>query len=854
MQDLTDSESRFDRAVLAAHPDLLTVIDVRTESEVWARGSLGWIGGREDDGLPDRIVYPDDVGQVQEANAAACLLPDGQAISARCRWVHPNGSRRWVSRRITPFERDDTGAVTQLLVSARDVNDIVQAEEQQVTAALHDPLTGLPNRVLLADRLSTALKRNSRSGGLVPVLFCDLDGFKHVNDSSGHRAGDQVLIVTAERLRAALRPQDTVARVGGDEFVVVLEAAAHSEQEVPPTAEEDGGDNQLDSVSGATWERRDETLIVVNRLMTALSQPITVRSDAEGSGGEVVHEVSVSIGVTFARPGCDSLEVLREADTAMYRAKARGKDRYEVFDSSFRAEALERSHVERALRAALPSLHVAESVDPAGNDRRDPPGDTRGPAEVTTGSNGLSVQYQPIFQLDGLRLVGVEALARFTDAHGLTLPPNEFIPVAEETGLIAPLGRAVLERACSDLAEWHAKLPAWRHLGVAVNVSARQAGLVDLVSDVRDALQRSGLAANLLTLELTESVLLDAGPSTRNALAELHRDGVRISIDDFGTGYASLRYLAVLPVSSVKIDRSFTSGLPDDPTSAIIVRTVASLAHDLGISCVAEGIETDAQLEALPAGLQGQGFLLGRPVSATEILRLLNTPDPHPGIRTRRIMTTSPESPDLAETSGAGQNLRGANNLGDVRPAAKATRPTRPSEEQREGTTVSREDRADERDKQADRRDRLADRRDSVADGRDAATNRHDADLWELLALAEDRDRSAQAADDDASVRDRLADQREKPARSDNAGDVSERKSAALDRLRSARDRQASATDRAALSASLEETFGIAEDRLQAARERAAARADRDGKSQDRASADRLTTRHRRPEPTRHNR
>jgi EAL domain-containing protein (putative c-di-GMP-specific phosphodiesterase class I) len=265
---------------------------------------------------------------------------------------------------------------------------------------------------------------------------------------------------------------------------------------------------------------------------------------------------------------------------------------------------VERGRVEHVLRAAL-----ERAAGPAG------PVD--GPV--------LSLVYQPIVDLDTERLVGVEALARLRDADGLPIGPDVFIPIAEETGLIAPLGRLVLETACADLAAWHGRHPAHRALTMAVNLSARQLGLVDLTGDVQAALRRTGVPAACLTLELTESVLLEAGPSATTALHTLHGWGVGISIDDFGTGYASLRYLTQLPVTAVKVDRSFTSGLPDDPAAATIVRAVSTLARELGLSCVVEGIETDAQLRTLPPGVLGQGYLLGRPQTADDLEQTLRS-------------------------------------------------------------------------------------------------------------------------------------------------------------------------------------------------------------------------------------
>jgi len=600
--------------VVQASPDLLFVLDVRSEHLVWSSAALvrilGWtaegLSGAEP-GVYDQLVHPDDVVRLRAATAATGELPDGGVISMRSRVRHLDGRFVWLSGRLTPFARDETGRVTQVLGVARDVSDIVEAEQQLALAALHDPLTGLANRALLADRLRTALLRHTRTGQVVPVLFCDLDGFKHVNDTCGHHAGDRVLVETARRLRSALRPQDTIARVGGDEFVVVLEPAPLVGDDRRTVAADDPAGGTGHAGADRHWDVRTEALAVADRLMAALSVPVV------GEGDEGEHVVTVSIGLTFARPGSDPDEALRDADSALYRAKGRGKNRHEIFDGSFRTEALERGHIEHALRAGLAGCDSAA-------DRQ---GSVEGAQRADRSPCRLSVVYQPVFDRAGPRLVGVEALARLTDRHGLPLQPADFIPVAEDTGLIAPLGRVVLEMACRDLADWHAKHPAWRHLGVAVNLSARQAGLADLVADVRQALHSTGLAPGLLTLELTESVLLEAGQSTLTALTTLTADGVRLAIDDFGTGYASLRYLAQLPVTSVKIDRSFTAGLPDDPTSATIVRTVAGLARDLGITCVVEGVETDAQLVALPPGVHGQGYLLGRPIPAQNIAEQL---------------------------------------------------------------------------------------------------------------------------------------------------------------------------------------------------------------------------------------
>lgn len=558
----------FHDAVLAASPDLIDIVDAHTLAVLWSSRDVAGVPAPLRTAADDAVLHPDDVHLVRGACDAARHLADGEVASLRYRIRSGEGRYRWFSRRITPFAREPGGLVRQLLGVARDITETVEVERRLADAALHDPLTGLPNRRLLTDRLDAALKEVPADGQVV-VLFCDLDGFKHVNDAAGHAAGDAVLTATASRLRAVLRPADTVARVGGDEFAILLH---------PPSGDpSDGTDGHV-----GVHERARS---VARRVTAALAEPVDVDGNA--------HTVTVSVGVTMAQPGDDPDDVLRDADAAMYQAKARGKDRHAVYDDTLRADVVERRRVQRVLRAAL----------------RDP--------ELPP--DGLTVAYQAIVDLSTQRLAGVEALARLVDDRGLPVAPDVFIPIAEDTGLIAALGRHVLDTACADLATWHAAHPAWRRLGVSVNLSARQADLTDLVAEVRHALDHTGLAPQLLTVELTETVLIEAGHATIQALREMRELGVEIAIDDFGTGYASLRHLAQLPITGLKIDRSFTAGLPDDPTSVTIVRTIAGLARDLGLTCVAEGIETDAQLLALPSGLLGQGYLLGRPVPAGKI-------------------------------------------------------------------------------------------------------------------------------------------------------------------------------------------------------------------------------------------
>ncbi len=599
VSELTEAH-HFHDAVLSASPDLIYVVDLRTGAVTWASGSFTeLLGHRPEDvtalgaEIYRALIHPEDRDAIAEANAGAADLADGETIRIKVRARHKDGRYRWFLRRVTPFERDEHGRVVRVLGLTRDIQESVELTAQLEAAAVHDELTGLPNRRLLIDRLEIALNRQARTGRPVPVLYCDLDGFKRVNDTGGHLAGDEVLRATAHRITSLLRPEDTVARIGGDEFVVVLEPAQDARHDL-------------------TGPEHDLTVAreLAGRIGSAVAEPVVV------DGRE--HFVSVSIGIALARPHETTDEILRNADAAMYTAKSHGKARWEVFDRSLQDSALDQARVEAALRSALRPSSASAPRAGAG-------GAAAGAAPEHRAA--LTVAYQPIFDLATGALLGVEALARLRDEHGIAIPPKDFVPVAEETGLIGPLGRRVLETACGDLAAWHSAFPDRRDLGLAVNVSARQASRSDLLADVEDALERHGLLPSVLTLEVTESVLLDADRSTMVTLATLRDRGVQIAIDDFGTGYASLRYLVQLPVTAVKIDRSFTAGLPSDPMSASIVRAVSGLARDLGIECVVEGIETDAQLAGLPDGVLGQGFLLGRPMPEAQVRALLSRHD-----------------------------------------------------------------------------------------------------------------------------------------------------------------------------------------------------------------------------------
>jgi diguanylate cyclase (GGDEF)-like protein len=423
-----------------------------------------------------------------------------------------------------------------------------------IRQAFHDSLTGLPNRALLLDRLELALGRAERSGQPVTVLFLDLDGFKVVNDSLGHLAGDRLLIDVARRLRDCLRRGDTAARIGGDEFAIVL------------------GD-------GDEAERAPR---VAERIIASLSQPFDLL------GREVF--ISASIGIASGHEEPDDL--LRNADVAMYRVKRSGEGGYALFEPSMHAAVIERLEIEADLRRAV----------------------ERGE---------LALHYQPIVELTTGRVKGVEALLRWEHPRRGRVMPLDFIPLAEETGLIIELERWALHEACRRAAGWNAR-PGTPPLWVSVNVSGRHLLDGGLETDVAAALDASGLEADLLTLEITETVLVQDVAAAVEGLERLRRLGIRVAIDDFGTGYSSLRYIRRFPVDILKIAKPFVDGL-HDPKDAALARTIVALADSLDLRTVAEGIEDEDQLACLrELGCRlGQGYLFARPLPAAAFEELL---------------------------------------------------------------------------------------------------------------------------------------------------------------------------------------------------------------------------------------
>jgi diguanylate cyclase (GGDEF)-like protein len=437
-----------------------------------------------------------------------------------------------------------------------------RARDELVRQALHDPLTGLANRTLFMDRLTQALARSNRHPGTLAVMFLDLDRFKLINDSLGHSVGDQVLMCMTDRLRGVLRFEDTASRFGGDEFVILCEDV-QSEQ---------------------------DAILIADRLALAVAKPMPM------DAGNVV--VTTSIGIAVAKARTDTAEdLVRNADSALYRAKERGRARYELFDHRLRTRAVKRLTIENELRRAI---DLGE----------------------------LRVFYQPLVVVDEPRVVALEALARWAHPGRGLLEPAEFIPVAEETGLIVPLGTWVLEEVCQQWARWREAGGPDTPLTVSVNLSTQQLARPQFEDVVERVLTKTSMAPENLSLEITESVLMETSPAVHATVRALRDLGVRFAIDDFGTGYSSLAYLKAIEVDTLKVDRSFVDGLGHNHGDTEIVNAVVSLAHALSLSAVAEGVETANQLEYLQLiGCDvAQGYYFAKPAPADALDHLLTSP------------------------------------------------------------------------------------------------------------------------------------------------------------------------------------------------------------------------------------
>jgi len=561
--DLSQREARF-RSLVQNSSDVVTILgrggEITYESDA-IRRVLGHDPAARVGLLFEGEVHLDDRGLVK-AMLEGLLAVDGASQTAEMRVRHADGSWRWVEAIAQNLLHEP--AIGGVVLNFRDVTDRKRLEDQLQHEAFHDPLTGLANRALFGDRVTHALARMARqTNERAAVLFIDLDDFKVVNDSLGHAAGDELLTAVSERIRACLRRQDTASRLGGDEFGILIEE----------TDEELAGQ-------------------VAERILEALRQPFVLAARQIF----VQASIGIALGNDAGTPGEGETadELLRNADAAMYTAKALGKGRFEFYQAAMHASALRRLELRGRLEA---SLEAGEFV----------------------------LHYQPVVELVSGAMVGVEALVRWRQPDGHLAQPGEFIPLAEETGLIVPLGRWVLEEACRQGAEWHRAYPG-RALSMAVNVASRQIQDPGFVETVRAVLEGAGLPPSNLVVEVTESALLDVGEATTVAIAGLKGLGIRIALDDFGTGYSSLSHLRRFPIDVLKIDRSFVDGIDgEEHGERALVRSIIRLARSLDLEIVAEGVERHGQvvgLTALGARL-AQGFYFARPMEAAAIGSML---------------------------------------------------------------------------------------------------------------------------------------------------------------------------------------------------------------------------------------
>jgi diguanylate cyclase (GGDEF)-like protein/PAS domain S-box-containing protein len=505
------------------------------------------------------IVTADLRGDARFLRAPAA----GEGMTAGAGFVIRLADRAWgVVFAFSPEPRSFTADELAFLESvAKVIGRAIERSESEQTIhhqALHDALTGIPNRTLLLDRLTLALERAIRTGTFVGVLYIDLDRFKDVNDTYGHPEGDALLVAVAEHLTAAIRPGDTVARVGGDEFAVVAETLAGPE----------------------------EALALAERLLRELATPLGTLTGA-------------SIGVAVRKGGASADDAMRDADTALYRAKASGRGRVELFDAEMRARMLDRLQTEADLRGAL----EREEFD---------------------------LHYQPIVALADGSIAALEGLVRWRHPTRGMLPPGVFIGIAEETGAIIDLGRFVIARACADAARWNATRPDADPVLMTVNLSPVQLGDAGLPEFVATSLSASGIEPSQLGLEITETVVFSENPEHAARLLAIKRLGVRLLLDDYGTGYSSLSYIRRFPLDFLKLDRSFVSGVGQDETDTAIVVAVCELARALGLTVVAEGVESAEQLAALHAiGCEHvQGYYFARPLTRAKVDHLLEAEPP----------------------------------------------------------------------------------------------------------------------------------------------------------------------------------------------------------------------------------
>jgi len=556
---LRQSELRF-LQLAEAMPECFWLIDVATRRVVFVNPAYAQIWGtRCEDLLADRMdwlrhVHPED----RERMAAVMEDKPHGGVDEKFRVLRPGGETRWLHVFTFPMRSADS-EVHSVGGVAHDITETMLAEERLVQLAHYDNLTQLPNRLLFRDRLESALSMARRNDWKLALIFIDLDRFKVVNDTLGHLAGDHLLQEVSRRLRAALRASDTVGRLGGDEFAVLI-----------PKLEE----NQ-------------EAAVVARKIIEVLAAPF----DLEGN--EVF--TSGSLGITvFPNDAEDGENLIRHADTAMYRAKELGRNNCQFYTATMNARAREKMQMEADLRRAL-------------------------------AHDEFVLHYQPKVSCQTGKVFGVEALLRWQHPVRGLVPPAEFVPMLEESGLIVAVGQWVLHEACRRVAQWHRDRLA--QLTVSVNVSGAQISSAGLYDQVKAVLDGTGLEPQYLDLELTESLLMRDAELAIQTLDRLKSIGVRVSVDDFGTGYSSLSYLKRIPLDWVKVDRSFVQDITADPNDASITRAVITMAHNLQLKVIAEGVETEGQLGLLIANKCDaiQGFYFSKPLPADELVELLKS-------------------------------------------------------------------------------------------------------------------------------------------------------------------------------------------------------------------------------------
>ena len=564
-KDIADAKALLDQA-LESMVSGFVLLDAQQRVAHWNRRFVElfpWMRGAMASGMPFRQVLEQSVAHhlpvgsdAERQQWIALRLAQQQDGTGAHEQVLPDGHCIHVLERATP----EGGWV----ITYHDVTDLRRANEEIEHLAFYDPLTGLPNRRLLLDRLGQAPVLSQRSGKVGALLFLDLDHFKDLNDTLGHEVGDELLQAVAQRLLANVRVADTVARLGGDEFVVMLSDLSTSTQEAAALAQRIG-----------------------EKILRGLSEPYVLRGHA--------HQGAASIGATlFGASAQSAIELLRQADIAMYQVKARRGNALCFFDPKMQTAINDRAQLEADLRQALITQQ-------------------------------LVLHFQPQASLQG-EVVGAECLLRWQHPQRGMVPPGQFIAVAEESDLILHIGQWVLHSACSQLARWQDQ-PQCAHLQLSVNVSARQFRQSDFVHQVIETLQDTGAWAHLLTLELTESLVLDNVEDAIDKMHQLRTKGVRFSVDDFGTGYSSLAYLTRLPLHQLKIDQSFVRNLGVRPSDDVIVQTIIGMGRNLDLEVIAEGVETEAEKALLIA--HGcdlyQGYLLARPMPVADFERTLNS-------------------------------------------------------------------------------------------------------------------------------------------------------------------------------------------------------------------------------------